>query len=110
MNHGAAPAPLLGALVSQLCACAPVPRKPDLMLEREELVVEYLDGKNAHRQALADACGIAPRTIDNITSRLIKAGLIVSWKTANGRAQKLWYGLTPAGVKRARALKEMACQ
>lgn len=80
------------------------------MLEREELIIERLDGKNATRQDIADACGIAPRTIDKSMSKLISDGLVVTWRLTGGRTAKQWYGLTPAGVKRARALKEMACQ
>lgn len=110
MHNGAAPAPLLGALVSQLVTCSPASSKADLMLEREELILERLHGKNATRNDIAVACGVAPRTIDTSMSKLIRDGFVVAWKLTSGRTAAQWYGLTPAGIKRARGLKEMACQ
>jgi len=50
---------------------------------------------------------VSETTANEDASALIKDGFVSSWLVKRSTTNTRWYGLTPAGVERAKELKEM---
>jgi hypothetical protein len=103
-------APLLPALVGQLLGTdrPPAPRLSEKRRTRmEKMLVLLLEHGNLQRSRFASLLEVSNTTTYDDAHALLTEGLVSSWIVKRGTAQVCWYGLTPAGVARARELKEM---
>lgn len=104
-------APLLPALVGQLLGAdrAPHPRISEKRRARmEKMLVLLLTHGNMPRSRFASVLEVSETTTSDDAAALLDRGLVSSWVVKRSTAQMRWYGLTQAGVKRARELKEMS--
>lgn len=102
--------PLLPALVGQLLGTdrPPQPRISEKRRTRmEKMLVLLLAHGNMPRSRFALLLEVSETTTYDDAAALLDSGLVSSWVVKRSAAQVRWYGLTPAGVERARELKEM---
>lgn len=104
--------PILGTLIGQLlgrpnAAASAITERRRTRLER--ILVLMLEHGNAPRPTLARLADSSPRTIADDMGELAAAGMVSTWTVARGSAVIRWYGLTQAGVARARELRSMEC-
>lgn len=104
--------PILGALIGQLlgrpnAAASAITERRRARLER--ILVILLEHGNAPRPTLAKLAESSPRTIGDDMAELGATGMATTWTVARGSAVIRWYGLTQAGVVRARELRSMEC-
>jgi Mn-dependent DtxR family transcriptional regulator len=103
-------APLLPALVGQLLGTdrPPAPRLSEKRRTRmEKMLVLLLEHGNLRRSRFALLLEVSESTAYDDAAALLADGLVSSWVVKRGTAQSRWYGLTPAGIARAKELKEM---
>lgn len=101
---------ILPALVAQLMTAAPL-RGAEITearrINQEAILIALLDHGNLTRSALAKQINRKYDPIRAGAAQLIEQRLVYSWRIGNGCAKARWYGLTPEGAERAKALKEM---
>ena len=78
-------------------------------LANQNALVAKLEHGNAPRPTLAKLAESSPRTIGDDMAELGATGMATTWTVARGSAVIRWYGLTQAGVVRARELRSMEC-
>ena len=111
MLQSAHHAPLLPALVGQLLGTdrPPAPRLSEKRRTRmEKMLVLLLEHGNLRRSRFALLLEVSESTAYDDAAALLGDGLVSSWVVKRGTAQSRWYGLTPAGMLRAKQLKEMS--
>jgi len=101
---------LLGALVGQLFGVgiqppARISEKRRMRMERA--LVLMLERGNVQLSRLAELVDVSDRTVRDDAVALQADGLVSTWIVKVGPVHTRWYGLTPAGAKRAKELKEM---
>jgi hypothetical protein len=101
---------LLPALIGQLLrpVADPAPRISDKRKARmERALVLLLKHGNMRHIRLAGLLGVSDTTAYEDATALIDDRMLSSWIIQDGCIRIRWYGLTPAGTKRAKELKEM---
>jgi predicted DNA-binding transcriptional regulator len=73
----------------------------------EQMLVLMLKHGNMRRARFAKTLEVSETTANEDAAALIKDGFVSSWLVKRSTTNTRWYGLTPAGVERAKELKEM---
>ena len=102
--------PVLPALIAQLLDVATRARRRSsevTMTRAERILLALHDRGNLPRTALSEAAQTQTRAADDAVAPLLDRGEVVTWTTMRGKRVARWYGLTDAGIARAKKLKEM---
>lgn len=105
--------PILHTLIGQLAFAPPSaqPRTEARQASMEAVLVALLDLGNANRTRIAERTDRTTSLVADVCTDLVALGYVATWTApmGHGKARTTrWYGLTPSGVARAKALKEMS--